>query len=50
MYRAELLSLNIRCVLLPGFVPRLGFVPCRVQKQVGTEACQTQSDRNWKKI
>lgn len=29
----------------PGFVPRLGFLPHRVQKQVGTEACQTQSQR-----
>lgn len=47
--RAELLSLNIRCVLSPGFVPGLGFLPCRVQKQVGTEVCQTQSDRNWRK-
>lgn len=31
----------------PGFVPGLGFLPCRVQKQVGTEVCQTQSDRNF---
>lgn len=47
---AELSSLNIRCVLLPGLVPWLGFLPCGVQKQVGTEACQPQSDGNWKKI
>lgn len=38
-----------RCLLLPGLVPWLGFLPCRVQKQVGTEACQPQSDGNWKK-
>lgn len=36
-------------VFLPGFVPRLGFLPHRVQKQVGTEAHPTQSERNWKK-
>lgn len=46
---AKLLSLNIRCVLLPGFVPGLGFLPCRVQKQVGTAACQAQPDRNCRK-
>lgn len=37
-------------VFLPGFVPGLGFLPHWVQKQVGTEAHPTQSERNWKKI
>lgn len=45
---SELPSRNIRRVLLPGSVPGLGFLLCRVQKQVGTEDCQPQSVWNWK--